>query len=36
MSSHEKPKAIDRFFPLILIAIGVTFIFTLALFHPMH
>jgi hypothetical protein len=36
MSLHHKPSLVDRFFPVILIAIGVIFIGTLALFHPFH
>jgi len=34
MSDHNKAPWIDRFWPLLLILFGLTFISTLALFHP--
>jgi steroid 5-alpha reductase family enzyme len=34
MSSHESKSWIDTWWPLLVILLGVTFILTLALFHP--
>jgi hypothetical protein len=36
MSNLHKASWLDRWWPLLLVAFGTTFIATLALFHPMQ
>ena len=34
MTHKEQPSWIDRYWPVLLITLGLIFILTLALFHP--